>query len=70
MSHTHREKNGRIRRCDLDVSHLVGPEGGPLKWCNHGTQDPDVGGCVHAGTVNAEGISIGTPCDDPFLVKE
>lgn len=69
MSHEHRNKDDTIRRCDLDFTHLVGPEGGPLTWCIHGKLDPDIGYCIHSGTTGAKGIRIGTPCDNPFLAR-
>ena len=68
-THGHRRKDGTIRRCDADFAHLVGPEGGPLAWCNHGKLDPDVGYCVSSGTARADGLRLGTPCDDPFLAR-
>lgn len=67
-THGHRNKDGTIRRCDLDFAHLVGAAP-PLVWCNHSKLDPDVGYCIHSGAAGAKGIRIGTPCDDPFLAR-
>lgn len=68
--HDHRNKDGSIRVCTHAVAHLVGPEGGPLTWCNHGEMNPDVGYCVHSGTARAaDGLRLGTPCDDPWNAR-
>lgn len=69
MRHGHRRKDGTIRYCDLDFSHLVGPEGGPMIWCRHGKLDPDIEYCVSAHTVGDWATRVGTPCDDPFLAR-